>query len=292
VPLTIRPAAPAEFAAVADLCEAAYAEFIAPESDYGAVLRDVAPRAADAELLVAADDGRVLGTVTFVPHGGPLGEIAAPHETEFRMLAVDLGAQRRGVGAALLGSVLEGTRALGRTGVVCSTLPEMRVAHRAYERAGFRRAPERDWSPVPGVDLIVFAIALPAVLEGGCECGAVRYRVADEFLYSQMCHCSRCRMATGSAFKPFAGIERAKLAVTRGEDSLLLVGSELAHDTRCAACGSLLFSVVREGEYVHVSLGSLIDSPTIRPDGHIFVGSKAPWYEITDDLPQYEGHVK
>ena len=66
------------------------------------------------------------------------------------------------------------------------------------------------------------------------------------------------------------------------------MGEEDAHDTRCAACGSLLYSVVREGAYVHVAMGSLVDEPRIRPEGHIFVGSKAPWFEITDDLPQYE----
>jgi ribosomal protein S18 acetylase RimI-like enzyme len=290
VALEIRAARPDEFPVVADLCEAAYAELMPPGSGYRDVLRDVARRAADAELLVAADE-RVLGTVTFVPHGGPLGEIAASDETEFRMLAVDPAAQGRGIGAALLQRVIDASRALGRSGVVCSSLPEMRAAHRVYERAGFTRAPERDWSPAPGVDLIAFAIALAPVLEGGCECGAVRYRVADEFVYSQNCHCSRCRKATGSAFKPFAGIERAKLEVTRGEDRLERVGGELLHDTRCAACGSLLFSVVREGEWVHVAMGSLIDAPTIRPSGHIFVGSKAPWFEITDDLPQYERHV-
>ena len=58
------------------------------------------------------------------------------------------------------------------------------------------------------------------------------------------------------------------------------------NDTRCAACGSLLFSVVRGGAYVHVAMGSLADAPSIRPSEHIFVGSKAPWFEITDDVPQ------
>jgi hypothetical protein len=128
------------------------------------------------------------------------------------------------------------------------------------------------------------------VLAGECGCGAVRYRVADEFLYALNCHCSRCRAATGSAFKPLAGIEREKLEITDGADSLLIVGEEDLNDTRCAACGSLLFSVVRDGAYVHVALGSLVDAPTIRPTHHIFVGSKAPWFEITDDLPQYEEH--
>jgi hypothetical protein len=124
------------------------------------------------------------------------------------------------------------------------------------------------------------------VLSGKCECGAVRYRVADEFLYAANCHCSNCRAATGSAFKPFAGIERDKLELTDGQDGLLILGDDVLNNTRCAVCGSLLFSVVREGAYVHVAMGSLVDAPSIRPTEHIFVGSKAPWFEITDDLPQ------
>lgn len=129
---------------------------------------------------------------------------------------------------------------------------------------------------------------MPRVLVGKCECGAVRYRVADEFLYAANCHCSRCRAATGSAFKPFAGIEREKLEITEGPDMLLVVGEQDSNDTRCRACGSLLFSVVRDGAYVHVAMGSLVDAPGIRPTSHIYVGSKAPWFDITDDLPQFE----
>jgi hypothetical protein len=129
------------------------------------------------------------------------------------------------------------------------------------------------------------------MLAGGCLCGAVRYAVADEFLYAANCHCSDCRRATGSAFKPFAGIEREKLALTRGEDGLNLFGDEIGHDVHCKLCGSLLYSVVRDGAFVHVAMGTLADDPTIRPREHIFVGSKAPWFTITDDLPQYEGHV-
>jgi hypothetical protein len=124
------------------------------------------------------------------------------------------------------------------------------------------------------------------LLLGKCECGAVRYRVADAFLYAANCHCARCRAATGSAFKPFAGIERSKLEIEEGAANLLVHGSDELNDTRCSTCGSLLFSVVRDGEYVHVAMGSLVDAPGVRPTEHIFVGSKAPWFEITDDLPQ------
>jgi hypothetical protein len=126
------------------------------------------------------------------------------------------------------------------------------------------------------------------LLLGKCECGAVRYRVADAFLYAANCHCSRCRAATGSAFKAFAGIERSKFEIEEGSGNLLVHGSDELNDTRCSTCGSLLFSVVRDGEYVHVAMGSLVDEPSVRPTEHIFVGSKAPWFEITDDLPQAE----
>lgn len=126
-------------------------------------------------------------------------------------------------------------------------------------------------------------------LAGECSCGAVRYLVADEFRYALNCHCSRCRKATGSAFKPFAGIELAKVQVARGSGETLRVGQGPTYDVRCKHCGSLLFSVVREGQFAHVTLGTLIDTPTIRPSAHIFVDSKAPWFEITDALPQRQG---
>jgi hypothetical protein len=129
------------------------------------------------------------------------------------------------------------------------------------------------------------------MLSGRCQCGAVRYEVADEFLYAENCHCSMCRAATGTAFKAFAGIEREKLALTEGQDNLLVYGTNELNDTRCGTCGSFLFSVVRDGRYVHVAMGSLVDAPAIQPTGHIFVGSKAPWFESTDDLPQVEEYA-
>ena len=93
-----------------------------------------------------------------------------------------------------------------------------------------------------------------------------------------------------SAFKPFAGIEREKLAIMAGHDQIALFGDEDANDTRCAPCGCFLYSVVRDGRYVHVAMGSLVDDPQIRPTHHIFVGSKAAWDQITDALPQSEGY--
>ena len=125
-------------------------------------------------------------------------------------------------------------------------------------------------------------------LAGKCFCGAVHYALPDEFLYAMYCHCSNCRRTTGSAFKPFAGIERQKLVVTQGADILLVYGDDRANNTHCRRCGSLLYSVVRDGAFVHVTLGTLVDDPAIRPSRHIFVGSKASWFTITDDLPQHQ----
>jgi hypothetical protein len=129
------------------------------------------------------------------------------------------------------------------------------------------------------------------MLTGRCACGAVEYEVADAFLYAANCHCSACRAMTGSAFKSFAGIERGKLAVTAGAGAVAIFGEPDAGDVRCGMCHSFLFSVVRDGQFAHVAMGSLVDAPSIRPAEHIFVGSKAEWFEITDDLPQFDEHA-
>jgi ribosomal protein S18 acetylase RimI-like enzyme len=76
------------------------------------------------------------------------------------MLAVSPAAQGRGVGTALLRRVVDASAERGRAGVVCSTQPEMRTAHRIYQQLGFTRDPKRDWSPLPGVDLLAFALRL------------------------------------------------------------------------------------------------------------------------------------
>lgn len=139
-------------------------------------------------------------------------------------------------------------------------------------------------SPIPDR-----AAGTPGTLSGTCLCRRVEYAVADAFRYAMNCHCSNCRRATGAAFKPFAGIERESLRIVRGAEGILTHGDGQAHDVHCATCGSLLYSVVRDGAWVHVAMGTLVDVPRIRPSMHICVGSKAAWHEISDDLPQFEG---
>ena len=127
----------------------------------------------------------------------------------------------------------------------------------------------------------------PRRLTGSCLCGTVRYRVKDEFVYALICHCSQCRRATGSAFKPFGGIQKEKLELVAGKRSLLRYGGDEAHDIHCRKCGSLLYSWFRDSPYVHVTYGTLEDEPTLKPTAHIYVGSKASWDRILDDLPQH-----
>lgn len=163
--VTVRPARLEELAEVGDVTVGAYAEdgYLVPDDPYVPRLRDAAARAREAEVYVATLEdlpGRVAGTVTFCPEGSPWREVAGPGEGEFRMLGVAPEARRRGVADALVATCLERSRELGYTAVVLCSLPEQRAAQRLYARLGFRRTPELDWSPMPGVDLLAFRLAL------------------------------------------------------------------------------------------------------------------------------------
>jgi ribosomal protein S18 acetylase RimI-like enzyme len=159
--LVVRRARPEDLDAAGEVTVAAYAEFTeGPDDDYLKRLRDAARRDREAELWVAERDGEVLGTVTIALPGSPWREIGADDEGEFRMLAVSPAARRQGVGDALTKLVFDRFRELGFRRLVLSSLAQMTSAHRIYERHGFRRAPERDWSPHPGVDLIAFVADL------------------------------------------------------------------------------------------------------------------------------------
>ena len=157
--LLVRRAEPADHSAVARLTVAAYEADgqLKGEHGYGTVLADVASRAETGEVLVAVDEaaGEVLGAVTFVLPGTPYAELSGPGEAEFRMLAVDPAAQGRGAGVALARACLSRAAELGCSAVVICVRSGMApVAHRLYERLGFVRAPEKDWSPLPGVELL------------------------------------------------------------------------------------------------------------------------------------------
>ncbi len=161
--MRLRRATPDDHAAAGAVTVAAYTDFtLGPDDPYLDRLRDAAARDREAELWVATPDDtdEVLGCVTVCPPGSPWRELARDGEGEFRMLAVAPQARGRGVGEALARLCLDRFRAEGCAAVVLSSLREMAAAHRLYARLGFRRLPERDWSPVPDVHLIAFVIDL------------------------------------------------------------------------------------------------------------------------------------
>lgn len=161
--MLVRRARPEDLDAVGEVTVEAYAEFTTGGEDgYVKHLRDAASRHREAELWVAtSDDGdTVLGSVTVCPEGSVWREIAEPGEGEFRMLSVAPQARGLGVGTALIALALARFREEGAHAVALSSLDQMTTAHRLYERAGFVRLPERDWSPVAGVSLIAYRLEL------------------------------------------------------------------------------------------------------------------------------------
>lgn len=147
----VRMAETADLERVGELTAQAYLadELIAPDHEYVAELRDAVRRHDHATVLVAVEraDGeeRVLGTITLATADSPYAEIAEPDELELRMLAVDPGARRRGVGELLMRAALERGLGWGAQRVVLSTMITMETAQRMYDRLGLRREPGRDW---------------------------------------------------------------------------------------------------------------------------------------------------
>ena len=150
--MEIRIVRPDEHERLGEITVVAYRAIYPPHAnedleDYEAELRDVAGRAAGADVLVAVDgDGVVLGGVTYVPApSSPSAEFDEPDAAGIRMLAVALEAQGRGVGEALTRACIDRAVAAGRGQIVLHSTEWMTTAHRIYERLGFRRDPSLDW---------------------------------------------------------------------------------------------------------------------------------------------------
>jgi ribosomal protein S18 acetylase RimI-like enzyme len=153
----VSPAGPEDFDRIADLSVRVYVGGGLASEGYTSELADVAGRASRAELLVVRDGGHVVGSVALVL-SGDFGEVTtSDEEAAFRMLVVDPAAQGRGLGTLLVTTCLDRARAAGKRRMVIATGTRMTAAQRLYERLGFTRLPERDWSPVPGIDLIVYS---------------------------------------------------------------------------------------------------------------------------------------
>jgi hypothetical protein len=134
----------------------------------------------------------------------------------------------------------------------------------------------------------------PGAPRGSCLCDAVGFVLAEPPRLARYCHCSRCRKARSAAFAANLFVSDAGVRFTRGAELLASYKlPEALHFTQCFCrrCGGKLPRVDPGRRLAVVPMGVLDDDPGIRPSGHIFVGSKAVWHEITDLLPQHAEHA-
>jgi ribosomal protein S18 acetylase RimI-like enzyme len=173
----IRAARPDELALIGDLRVTAYraGEFISEGSQYAPALRALGADG-NGDVLAAVENEQIVGTVMLQswPHAGEV--VRGPDEAEIRALAVGPQARGRGIGDALLTAVTGLAVRRGVRHLVLFTQLEMTVAQHLYTRAGFTRLPDRDWSPLPGVELLAFgkilsATPYPAVRAPGSRSG-------------------------------------------------------------------------------------------------------------------------
>jgi len=123
--------------------------------------------------------------------------------------------------------------------------------------------------------------------KGSCLCKGIRFE-ADRLLFLGHCHCSMCRKAHGAAFATFAGAPAKSFRFLAGEDLIQRYESSPGNFRAfCRTCGSNIPVASADGRMVYIPAGLFDDDPGTRPAMHIFVGSKAPWWEIRDDLPQH-----
>jgi len=128
------------------------------------------------------------------------------------------------------------------------------------------------------------------MIKGSCLCGGVAFE-ADKNFDFRYCHCSRCRKARGAACASNVLVRPEDFRWVRGKD--LVIDFKLPTAARfgnafCKICGSPMPRLVVARQMCVVPAGALDEDPGVRPSCHIFAGSKAPWHEITDQLPQYD----
>ncbi len=128
------------------------------------------------------------------------------------------------------------------------------------------------------------------MLHGSCLCGKVAYRITGRPQLMYYCHCGMCRKASGSTFATNILVREADLVIERGQSAVKAFESSPGeHRHFCSECGSPLYSraSARPG-VVSIRCGTLDEDPSIRPSQHIYVDSKAPWFDIADGIPRFE----
>jgi hypothetical protein len=127
-------------------------------------------------------------------------------------------------------------------------------------------------------------------LEGGCACGAVRYRLTSAPLFVHCCHCLNCQRQTGSAFVINLLIEKDRVELLAGEPQTVAVprgGGKKQKIWRCPTCQIALYSQYTRAQIRFVRGGTLDDPSSVTPDVHIYTRSKLPWVTLPDSVPAF-----
>jgi hypothetical protein len=127
--------------------------------------------------------------------------------------------------------------------------------------------------------------------DGGCSCGAVRYRLASEPLFVHCCHCLNCQRQTGSAFVINVLIEGDSVEALAGEPEAVDVPRDDGSKQRifrCPECRVAVYSEYGRPEILFVRAGTLDEPSSVAPDVHIYTRSKLPWVRLPDDVAAFE----
>ncbi|HKT43413.1 MAG TPA: GFA family protein [Gaiellaceae bacterium] len=127
-------------------------------------------------------------------------------------------------------------------------------------------------------------------MEGGCSCGAVRYRLESKPMFVHCCHCLNCQRQTGSAFVINLLVETDRLEVTGATESVDVPRDNGRTQTivRCPSCKVALYSFYTLPTIAFVRAGTLDVPSAVEPDVHIFTRSKVPWVTLPESQPAFE----
>ncbi len=132
------------------------------------------------------------------------------------------------------------------------------------------------------------------MIHGSCLCGGVRFEITRAAGPFELCHCSRCRKASGSAFVAGLGVRREDFRLVQGRELITIFEAPVREDPPayrscfCGRCGSPVPDASGDTPWFEIPAGLLDDDPNLRPDKHIFVDVKSPWFSVTDNLPQLD----
>jgi hypothetical protein len=132
------------------------------------------------------------------------------------------------------------------------------------------------------------------MIRGSCLCGGVQFEITRAAGPFELCHCGRCRKSSGSAFVAGLGVRREDFRLVQGGEMIKTYEAPVRESppgyrtTFCSRCGSPVPDPEMDTPWFEIAAGTLDDDPELRPERHIFVEARAPWFAIADHLPQLD----